>query len=141
MDWSDLGRDRRVAAGLVSPEHAANVKSEVPSPRVVEIAPVEIMFRSDVYIDLGGVGVQMQRVGGDHSADSSVMFVEPDRVLFLGDCLYPSPTGDLTAERALPVFDAILSFDADVYVCGHDESVLAERDVRELIETTRARLA
>ena len=31
-DWTDEGLDRRVAAGLSSPQHAANVKEELPSP-------------------------------------------------------------------------------------------------------------
>ena len=29
-------------------------------------------------IDLGGVTVHVRHVGGDHSAESSVMYVEPD---------------------------------------------------------------
>src|SRR6266516_2878921 len=34
-DWSDEGLDQRVAAGRASPQHAANVKQELPSPRTV----------------------------------------------------------------------------------------------------------
>jgi glyoxylase-like metal-dependent hydrolase (beta-lactamase superfamily II) len=79
-DWSDEGLDRRVADGLASPQHAANVKEELPSPRTVEVAPADIVFQDGLDIELGGVTVRVRHVGGNHSADSSVMYVEPDRV-------------------------------------------------------------
>ena len=51
------------------------------------MAPADIVFQERLDIELGGVTVRIRHVGGDHSADSSVMYIEPDRVLFLGDCL------------------------------------------------------
>ena len=65
------------------------------------------------------------------------MYVEPDRVLFLGDCLYESAAGALTAELAFPLHDAILAFDAELYVQGHDESVFSRPDIEGLIEKMR----
>ena len=99
-DWSDDGLERRHAAGLSSLEHVENVKAELPPPRVVEVVPADIVFHDRIEVDLGRVTVHVHHVGGDHSADSSLMFVEPDAVLFLGDCMYPSPEGALTAESA-----------------------------------------
>lgn len=137
MDWSDEGLDRRVAAGQVSAQEAADVKRELPSPRTVEVAPADIVFRDRLEIELGGVTVRVRHVGGDHSAESSVMFIEPDRVLFLGDCMYESPVGVLTAELAFPLHDAILGFDAELYVDGHIESILSRPDIEGLIEKMR----
>lgn len=136
-DWSDEGLDRRVAAGLASPQHASHVKHELPSPRSVEVAPADIVFQDGLDIELGGVTVRVRHVGGDHSADSSVMYVEPDRVLFLGDCLCGSPEGILTAELAFPLHDAILRFDAELYVEGHHESVSSRAEIESLIEKMR----
>jgi glyoxylase-like metal-dependent hydrolase (beta-lactamase superfamily II) len=136
-DWSDDGLDQRVATGQASPQHAANVKQELPSPRTVEIAPVDIAFQAGLDIDLGGARVRVRHVGGNHSADSSVMYVEPDRVLFLGDCTYHSPAGALTAEVAFPLHDAVLGFDAELYVEGHHESVLSRPDFEDVIEKMR----
>jgi glyoxylase-like metal-dependent hydrolase (beta-lactamase superfamily II) len=82
MDWSDEGLDRRVAAGEASPEHAANVREELPAPRIVEIAPADVIFQDGLGVELGGATVTVRHLGGDHGADSSVMYVEPDRVLF-----------------------------------------------------------
>ncbi len=136
-DWSDEGLDERVATGQASPQHAANVKAELPSPRTVEVAPADFVFRDGLDIELGGVTVRVRHVGGDHSADSSVMYVEPDRVLFLGDCMYDSPAGVLTAELAFPLHDAILGFDAELYVDGHTVSVFSRPEITGSIEKMR----
>jgi glyoxylase-like metal-dependent hydrolase (beta-lactamase superfamily II) len=136
-DWSDEGLERRVAAGLSSPQFAAHIKQELPAPRRVEVAQADIVFESGLDIQLGGVTVRVRHVGGDHSADSSVMYVEPDRVLFLGDCLCDSPEGALTAELALPLCETILGFDAALHVEGHHESVSSRADIESLIGKMR----
>jgi glyoxylase-like metal-dependent hydrolase (beta-lactamase superfamily II) len=136
-DWSDEGLDRRVAAGLASSQHAEHVKEELPAPRAVEVAPADIVFHDSIDIELGGVTVRVRHVGGDHCAESSVMFVDPDRVLFLGDCLCDSATGGMTAELALPLADTILSFDAEHYVEGHHPSVSSRAEMEDLIGKLR----
>lgn len=133
-DWSNEGLERRVAAGLSSPQYAAHVKQELCSPRSVEVAQADIVFQAGLEIQLGGTNVRVRHVGGDHSADSSVMYVEPDRVLFLGDCLCDSPEGALTAELAFPLHEAILGFAAELYVEGHHESVSSRAEIESLIE-------
>jgi glyoxylase-like metal-dependent hydrolase (beta-lactamase superfamily II) len=136
-DWSDEGLDKAVAAGRASPQHAAHVKQELPAPRTVEVAPADIVFQDGLVIELGGVAVCVRHVGGNHSAESCVMYVESDRLLFLGDCMYDSPAGALTAELAFPLHDAILAFDAERYVDGHGESVLSRPEIEDLIEKMR----
>jgi glyoxylase-like metal-dependent hydrolase (beta-lactamase superfamily II) len=137
-DWSDEGLDQAVAAGRASPQHAAHVKQELHAPRTVEVAPADIVFEDGLDIELGGVTVRVRHVGGNHSAESCVMYVEPDRVLFLGDCMYDSPAGVLTAELAFPLHDAILAFDAERYVDGHGTSVLSRPEIEDLIEKMRS---
>ena len=136
-DWSDEALDRRVATGEVSAQHAANVKEELPAPREVRVAPADIVFRDGLDIELGGATVRVRHVGGDHAADSCVMFVEPDRVLFLGDCLYDSPDGRYTPERALPLLDAVLGFGAELYVEGHSETVIPAAELEALAGKVR----
>jgi glyoxylase-like metal-dependent hydrolase (beta-lactamase superfamily II) len=136
-DWSDEGLDRRVASGLSSQQHAEHVKEELPAPRVVDVAPADVVFHDGIDIELGGVTVRVTHVGGDHCAESSVMLVEPDRVLFLGDCLCASPTDVMTTELALPLAQAILAFDAVHYVEGHHPSVTTRAEMEELIGKMR----
>jgi glyoxylase-like metal-dependent hydrolase (beta-lactamase superfamily II) len=132
-DWSDEALDRRVAAGDVSAAHAQNVKEELPSPRDVRIPPADVVFQDGLDVELGGVTVRVRHVGGDHALDSCVMYVEPDSVLFLGDCLYDAPGGALTAERALPLHESVLSFGAALFVEGHEENVLIRAELEAVI--------
>ena len=142
--WSDEALDARVAAGVKSPEHAANVRAELPAPRQVRVARADTVFDDGLDLELGGVTVRVRHVGGDHAADSSVMFVEPDRLLFLGDALYESSGGEaggaartLTIERAFPLIDAVLGFDAELYVEGHTDTVMPRAEAVGLIEQIR----
>jgi glyoxylase-like metal-dependent hydrolase (beta-lactamase superfamily II) len=136
-DWSDEALDRRVAAGVVSPGHAANVKEELPSPRAVQVAPADIVFRDGLDIELGDVTVRVRHVGGDHAADSCVMYVEAGQVLFLGDCLYDSPDGRLTPELVFPLHDAVRAFGAELYVDGHGEAVIPRAELEALAVKVR----
>jgi glyoxylase-like metal-dependent hydrolase (beta-lactamase superfamily II) len=137
-DWSDEALDRRVAAGELPAQYAADIKEELPAPRNVEIAPADIVFDAGLDFDLGGVRVIVRHVGGDHAADSSVAFVEPDGVLFLGDCLCEAPAGGVTAERSLPLHEAVLSFGAHVYVEGHHDAVTSPAELDQYLAELRA---
>jgi glyoxylase-like metal-dependent hydrolase (beta-lactamase superfamily II) len=134
-DWSDEALAGRVSSGEVSAAHAENVKEELPSPRDVRIAPADVLFEDGLDFDLGGVTVRVRHVGGDHAADSCVMHVEPDGVLFLGDCLYEAPSGGLTG-LAPALHRAVLSFEANLFVEGHSESVLTRAELEQLVRGT-----
>ena len=140
-DWSDEALDRRVAEGVDSEQHAANVKEELPSPRDVEVAPADIVFDHGLDIELGGVTVLVKHVGGDHASDSCVMYVEPDGALFLGDCLYESLSGGYTAERTQPLHEAILELGAEIFVEGHHEKTTGRAELDEYLAEIRAALA
>jgi glyoxylase-like metal-dependent hydrolase (beta-lactamase superfamily II) len=120
-DWSDEALDRRVADGEVSAAHAAHVKEELPAPRDVHVAPADIVIGDGLDLDLGGATVRIRHVGGDHAADSCVMYVESDGLLFLGDCLYDSPA----------LYDTVRSFGAQLYVDGHSDAPLRPRELED----------
>jgi glyoxylase-like metal-dependent hydrolase (beta-lactamase superfamily II) len=132
-DWSDQALDRRVAEGEASAQHAAHVKEELPAPRKVEVAPADVIFDTGLDFDLGGVRVLVRHVGGDHAADSCVAFVEPDGVLFLGDCLYEAPAGGVTADLAPPLHEAIRAFGAQLFVEGHHDAVSTPAELEKFL--------
>jgi glyoxylase-like metal-dependent hydrolase (beta-lactamase superfamily II) len=139
-EWTDEALEERLAAGAVSPEHVAHVKEELPAPRDVRIASVDTVFRETLDLDLGGVTVRVQHVGGDHAPDSTVMYVAPDRLLFLGDSLYDATDGSeryLTRRKTFPLLDAVLAFDAELYVEGHAEAVMPRSEAEELARKMR----
>jgi glyoxylase-like metal-dependent hydrolase (beta-lactamase superfamily II) len=139
--WTDEALDRRVAAGEVSQQHADNVKAELPSPRDVRIASADVVFEDGLRFELDGVRVHVRHVGGDHADDSTVMYVEPDGLLFLGDCLYEAPSGGYTTALALPLVDAVRGFGAELFVEGHNETALSAAELDEVIAEARSSLA
>jgi len=146
-DWSDAALDARVQTGEEAAMCARDIKIELPEPRQVAIAVPDLVFQTTLKVDLGGgVICHIQHVGGDHSPDSSVMAVEPDRVLFLGDGLYegsvyqPAPC---YTHRLYTLLDTLLAFDPQIVVEGHrpvqsraefDDWAAALRRARRLVE-------
>ena len=122
LDWSDRALDRRVAEGSEIDFCRTNIKAEMPDRSQLVIKPPEIGFEGQIELDLGGVTCRIEHVGGDHSADSSVVHVIEDRVVFLGDCLgedlYSGPRS-YTPQKFLPLIERIFNFEADFYLEGH----------------------
>jgi glyoxylase-like metal-dependent hydrolase (beta-lactamase superfamily II) len=126
-DWNDEAKVN---------EH---IRQELPAPRTVEIAPVDVAFQEQLDLDLGGgVTVHARWVASDHCADAVIAYVGPDRLLFLGDALCPGPAGELTEAVAFPLFDTVLAYDAEHVVEGHHPAVTNRAELRALLDKARA---
>lgn len=140
-DWSDDGLAHHVALGEQTAGGAEELKKELPAPRNVKIAQASITFSERLDVALGGVTCQIHHVGGDHAADSSIIYVEPDRVLFLADCLYDAvyaPKRHYTVKKLFPLIDRLLAFDAQVIVEGHNRAVMDATAFRQMLALMRA---
>ncbi len=139
-EWSDEALEAHIAAGERTAEGAENIKQELPSPRDVRITQASIVFHKALELRLGGVTCAIQHVGGDHASDSSIMFILPDRVLFLGDCLYDTiypPKRHYTRRNLLPLIDRLLSFDAAYVIEGHNGELMSDADFVRMTEKMR----
>lgn len=139
-DWSNEALEYRVARGEEITMCAEDIKVELPEPRTVKIALPTIVFQDALEIDLGGVTCHVRHVGGDHASDSCVIHVLPDKVLFLGDCLYPAiyaPVHHYTTEKLFPLLETILAFDAKFFIEGHNETVMTRADFILMTEKMR----
>jgi glyoxylase-like metal-dependent hydrolase (beta-lactamase superfamily II) len=114
-----------------------DMRIELPAPRTVEIAQADVIFDDVLEVDLGGVTVRVEHVVTDHCDDACVMLVRPDRLLFVGDALCAGKDV-LTREKALPLYERILGYDADRYVEGHHPAVTGRAELEELIAKARA---
>lgn len=139
-DWTDAALDARVASGKEIAFCANNIKLELPEPRDIRLVQPNIVYNDSLDIHLGDVDVHLQHVGGDHAADSCVMYIKPDRVLFLGDCLYDAiytPIRHYTTQRVFPLLDTILSFDAEYYIEGHTPNVMSRAELLTIVDKMR----
>jgi glyoxylase-like metal-dependent hydrolase (beta-lactamase superfamily II) len=134
LDWGDRALDRRVAEGSEIDFCRTMMKAELPDRSLLVIKPPEIGFTGQIELDLGGVTCQIVHVAGDHSADSSVVYVVEDRVMFLGDCLstdlYSGPRS-YTPQEFLPLVERIFSFEANFYLEGHAPGPLSRRGLAD----------
>jgi glyoxylase-like metal-dependent hydrolase (beta-lactamase superfamily II) len=56
------------------------------------VLPSIVFEDQKLCLPLDGVTVEVEHVGGHHSADSTVVTVLDDGVMFMGDCFYPPPS-------------------------------------------------
>ena len=88
FDWSDAALDARVEAGEEIAFCRDMIRLEIPDRSDLEIVLPQVVFDDRLELDLGGIHVAVEHVGGDHAADSAVMHVVEDELIVLGDCLY-----------------------------------------------------
>jgi glyoxylase-like metal-dependent hydrolase (beta-lactamase superfamily II) len=82
----------------------------------------EQVFEKPERLDLDGLSIELEPVGGDHAADSIVVKVPQDGVMFLGDCFYPPPfhLREPGAGPSLEMLRKLQSPAYDLYIEGHD---------------------
>jgi glyoxylase-like metal-dependent hydrolase (beta-lactamase superfamily II) len=82
----------------------------------------EVVFQTEAMLDLDGLTIELEHVGGEHAEDSIVVKAPTDGVIFIGDCYYPPPL-HLRQPDSAPSTDMLRklqSYDYDLYVEGHD---------------------
>ncbi len=134
LDWSDEALDQRVVDGLEIEFCRDMIKAELPDRSNLALAVPNIAFAKRVELDLGGVTCQMIRIDCDHAADSVVIYVPEDKVLFLGDCIYPNlhnGPSHYTTTKLFPLLDQLLAFDADYYVASHNPEPMTREEMEE----------
>jgi glyoxylase-like metal-dependent hydrolase (beta-lactamase superfamily II) len=127
FDWSDEALDARVEAGEEIAFCRDMIRLEIPDRADLEIVLPQIVFDDRLRLDLGGVHVALEHVGGDHAADSVVFHVLEDELLVLGDCLYQrlyAPEPYLTPATVLALVARIHALGARLAIEGHDDTLL-----------------
>jgi glyoxylase-like metal-dependent hydrolase (beta-lactamase superfamily II) len=125
-DWSDTALDERVRDGREIAFCAEMIRLELPDRSGLRIVVPGQTYADRRSVDLGGVTAELVHVGGDHAADSCVIHLPGDDVLFLGDCLYQclhTPEPYLTVAGVRRLVAALEQFPVAYAVEGHDDDV------------------
>lgn len=129
LSWSDEALDVRVKEGSEIEFCAKAIKNEYTDHRDIKIVLPDVTIEKRVEIDLGGVTCIVQHVGGDHAADSVIVYIKEEKILFLGDCIYPdifSEKENYTIKETLRLLDELKSFDAETYIPSHQKPISKE---------------
>jgi len=89
----------------------------------IQIIVPDDVFEKEKIIDLDGLAVELEHVGGEHAEDSIIVKVPQEGVMFLGDCYYPPPL-HLREEDSAPSFEMLRELQDSayhLYVEGHDK--------------------
>ncbi len=127
LDWSDAALDARVDAGEEIAFCRDMIRIEIPDRSDLDIVLPQIVFDDHLELDLGGIHVEIDHVGGDHAADSCVFHVVEDALVVLGDCLYQrlyAPEPFLTAASVRSLTSRVGGYGAQLAIEGHDDRLL-----------------
>ncbi|WP_456276341.1 MBL fold metallo-hydrolase [Bacillus sp. AK128] len=134
-EWTDEALDERVKDGLEIEFCANCIKEEFGPDRDIHIVLPKITFDQKLEIDLGDVTCVLKHVGGDHSQDSVVVYVKEEKILFLGDSIYPdifSAKRNYTTKRTLTLIQELEIFDAETYILSHGEAIDRNEYMQEI---------
>lgn len=81
----------------------------------------EVSFGATYELQGGGYRLELKHVGGKHSADSVIVTVPDEKLMFLGDSFYPPPLRLGLSDRSpdIEMLKRFLSEDCDLYLDGH----------------------
>ncbi|WP_166001080.1 MBL fold metallo-hydrolase [Bacillus sp. Cs-700] len=135
LSWSDAALDQRVAEGTEIEFCATAIKKEFGDHRDITITLPHVTFEGKLEIDLGGVTCVLQHVGGNHAADSVVVYLKEEKILFLGDCFYPdifSSKTNYTVKTTNRLLDVLEGFEAEWVILSHGEAIQIEAFRKEV---------
>ena len=138
LDWSDEALDKRVEEGSEIEFCRDMIKAELPDRADLKVRPPDIAFTDQMEIDLGGIACQIVHVGGDHSSDSIIVYVQDDKTMFLGDCLYENiydRAPRYTPQKLFSLTEKLLNYEAEYYILAHEPEPMSKM---KMIEFTRS---
>lgn len=115
---AEMARDARLV-----PSYTARLRALAEDGwDALRIVPPDETFTARHPLRLGGVTVELRHVGGGHAADSTVVAVPSEGVLFVGDCFYPPPyhLREAGAGPDLALARGLVSGEFEWYVESHD---------------------
>lgn len=101
-----------------------------------ELVLPEITYEGQQRLQFDDVSLELVPVGGIHAADSTVIKVVNDGVMFLGDCYYPAPRYENPTDQMLDMamLANLLDEQYDHYIDGHN-APMQTRHVRRILRS------
>jgi len=128
LDWNEPAISERIEQGIEHPITKHMLDIEFPARREDFIRLPDIIYDKRLELELGGVCCLIETIGGDHSPDSTVIYVPEEHVMFLGDCLY---LRNVTEENVHNLFQKLLSYDVKSYIDSHEDDIISRSRLEE----------
>ena len=102
----------------------------------IKITNGDIIFEEKIQVDLGGIKCIIENIGGDHSSDSNLIYVEDEKVMFLGDSIYRDLNQRhkcYTMKKLIPLIEKIQKYDTEIYLTAH-RPAYTKQSMKELFD-------
>ena len=94
----------------------------------------DMVFSGTVALDLGGCTVKVIQAEAPHTDDSTLVYVESDKVLYLGDAAGDDFfTGEKRADLCVKLADTIRGINPEICIEGHWTPVSMEDALTDLM--------
>ena len=141
LEWDDQALDERVERGQEVAYFRDMIKAELPNRAGLQINQPSASFERRMQIDLGDTHCLLEWIGGDHASDASIAYIPSERIVFLGDCLYPQMDREgrrYQFRNISRLLERVLTYDAECYLLGHSPIVISRSRIeywRNLLRT------
>ena len=110
-----------------------SIRKEYCENTEVIVKQADIVFSGEITLDLGGCTVRAVQAEAPHTEDSTLVFVDEDKTLFLGDSTCDDAfTGIKDKELCRKLADTIREINPEICVEGHWMPVAAEDTLADL---------
>lgn len=147
LEWNDEALLNQVEQGITTTACAEYIKKEYGEDReAIQIILPTFTFTDELSIDLVNITCVLKHVGGDHSDDSCVLYIEEENVLFIGDSTSPnihSPQRYYRLDVITSLLQTLEAYNADFVIHSHDAPMDRTRfgqevqEYRDLINAVR----
>ncbi len=97
-----------------------SIRREYACGRQVIVAPADLVFKDEVMLDAGKCPIRLFQAEAPHTDDSTLVYAESEKVLFLGDAAGGVfPTWEKDPLLCAKLADTICSVDADICMESH----------------------
>ena len=111
-----------------------SIRREYPAGTEVTVKTADMVFSGEMTLDLGGCTVKVLQAEAPHTDDSTLVYVENDRVLFVGDSTcHDFFTGIKRADLCAKLADTIRKINPAVIMEGHWIPVPMEDTLEDLM--------
>lgn len=138
-EWDDSSIAEQVKSGITTSACAEYIKNEFGLNRQdIQVKLPQLTFHDELEIDLGNITCKIKHVGGDHAPDSSILYIEEEKVLFVGDSYSPcihAPKRFYQLQTISELLKTLSSFDVSYVVHSHAlpmTRIEFQKEVKEL---------
>ena len=111
-----------------------SIRREYPAGTEVTVRTADMVFSGEMTLDLGGYTVKVMQADAPHTDDSTLVYAENDRVLFVGDSTcHDFFTGIKRADLCAKMADTIRKINPAVIMEGHWVPVPMEDTLEDLM--------